>query len=205
MKVAVFGTKPYDRRSLDAANASHRHELVFLEPRLTVQTAKLASGCGGVCAFINDELGNATLELLASGGTRLIALRSAGFNHVDLKIAEKLGMKVARVPSYSPYAVAEHALALMMTLNRKTHRAYNRVREGDFSLAGLVGFDMHGRTAGIVGTGKIGVILGEILAGMGCKVLGFDPYPHDQFQNAARMWISRNCCGIRISSACIAR
>ena len=181
MKIAVFGTKPYDRRSLAAANAGERHDLHFLEPRLTVETAKLAAGCDGVCAFINDELGKATLELLSAGGTRLIALRSAGFNHVDLKAAEALGMKVVRVPSYSPYAVAEHALALMMTLNRKTHRAYNRVREADFSLEGLIGFDMNGRTAGIIGTGKIGVILAKILSGMGCRVLGFDPYPHEHF------------------------
>ena len=181
MKIAVFGTKPYDRRSLAAANTGQRHDLLFLEPRLTVETAMLAAGCGGICAFINDELGKATLELLSAGGTRLIALRSAGFNHVDLKAAEALGMKVVRVPSYSPHAVAEHALALMMTLNRKTHRAYNRVREADFSLDGLIGFDMDGRTAGIVGTGKIGVILAQILSGIGCRVLGFDPYPHEHF------------------------
>jgi len=182
MKVAVFGTKPYDRRSLEAANAERTHDLVFLEPRLTLQTAQLAAECPAVCAFINDELGRPSLELLAAGGTRLIALRSAGFNHVDLKATAELGMKVVRVPSYSPHAVAEHALALMMTLNRKTHRAYNRVREGDFSLDGLIGFDMYGRTAGIVGTGKIGVILAEILAGMGCKILGFDPYQSDHFK-----------------------
>ncbi|MGB8354845.1 MAG: 2-hydroxyacid dehydrogenase [Chthoniobacteraceae bacterium] len=181
MKIAVFGTKPYDRRSLAAANTGPRHDLLFLEPRLTAETAPLAVGCGGVCAFINDELGKATLQILAAGGTRLIALRSAGFNHVDLKTAGALGMKVVRVPSYSPYAVAEHALALMMTLNRKTHRAYNRVRESDFSLEGLIGFDMNGRTAGIIGTGKIGVILAQILSGMGCRVLGFDPYPHEHF------------------------
>jgi D-lactate dehydrogenase len=182
MKVSVFSTKPYDRRSLDAANAAYRHELFFFESRLTIITAKLAAGYGGVCAFINDELNAPALEILASGGTRLIALRSAGFNHVDLKAAEELGMKVLRVPAYSPHAVAEHALALMMTLNRKTHRAYNRVREGNFLLDGLIGFDMHGRTAGIVGTGRIGVILAGILAGMGCKILGFDPYPNDHFK-----------------------
>lgn len=182
MKVAVFSTKPYDRRSLEAANGREGHHLFFLEPRLTVSTAPLAAGHDAVCAFINDELHAGTLEILARGGTRLIALRSAGFNHVDLKAAGELGLKVLRVPAYSPHAVAEHALALIMTLNRKTHRAYNRVREGDFSLDGLLGFDVHGRTAGIVGTGKIGVILGEILAGMGCKILGYDPFPHDHFK-----------------------
>jgi D-lactate dehydrogenase len=182
MKVAVFSTKAYDRRSLEAANASHGHELFFLESRLAPTTAPLAAGHGAVCAFINDELHARTLEILAHGGTRLIALRSAGFNHVDLKAAAELGLKVLRVPAYSPHAVAEHALALIMTLNRKTHRAYNRVREGDFSLDGLLGFDMHGKTAGIVGTGKIGMILGEILAGMGCKLLGCDPFPHERFK-----------------------
>lgn len=182
MKVAVFSTKPYDRRSLETANAGHGHELIFFEARLTISTAKLADGCGAICAFINDELNAPALKLLAQGGTRLIALRSAGFNHVDLKTAEALGIKVLRVPAYSPHAVAEHALALIMTLNRKTHHAYNRVREGNFSLDGLLGFDVCGKTAGIVGTGKIGVILGEILAGMGCKVLGCDPFPNDYFK-----------------------
>jgi D-lactate dehydrogenase len=182
MKTAVFSTKPYDRRSIEAANAGAGHELFFFESRLTPATATLAAGYGAVCAFINDELNARTLELLALGGTRLVALRSAGFNHVDLEAAERLGIKVLRVPAYSPHAVAEHALALMMTLNRKTHRAYNRVREGNFSLDGLLGFDVCGRTAGIVGTGKIGLILGGILAGMGCRVLGFDPFENDAFK-----------------------
>jgi D-lactate dehydrogenase len=182
MKTAVFSTKPYDRRSIEAANAGTGHELFFFESRLTPATATLAVGYGAVCAFINDEMNARTLELLAGGGTRLVALRSAGFNHVDLEAAERLGIKVLRVPAYSPHAVAEHALALMMTLNRKTHRAYNRVREGNFSLDGLLGFDVCGRTAGIVGTGKIGVILGGILAGMGCRVLGFDPFENDAFK-----------------------
>jgi D-lactate dehydrogenase len=182
MKTAVFSTKPYDRRSIEAANAGARHELFFFESRLTPATAPLAASYGAVCAFINDELNAKTLELLAGGGTRLIVLRSAGFNHVDLEAAERLGIKVLRVPAYSPHAVAEHALALMMTLNRKTHRAYNRVREGNFSLDGLLGFDICGKTAGIVGTGKIGLILGGILAGMGCKVLGFDPFENDAFK-----------------------
>lgn len=186
MKVAVFSTKPYDRRSLEAANGQYGHELFFLESRLALPTAPLAAGHGAVCAFINDELNAGTLEILARGGTKLIALRSAGFNHVDLKATEELGLKVLRVPAYSPHAVAEHALALIMTLNRKTHRAYNRVREGNFSLDGLLGFDIQGKTAGIVGTGKIGVILGEILAGMGCKVLGYDPYPHDHFRKIGK-------------------
>ncbi len=182
MKVAVFSTKPYDRRSLDAANELYGQELFFFESRLTAATASLAAGHAAVCAFINDELNATVLKILFQGGTRLIALRSAGFNHVDLKVAEELGMKILRVPAYSPHAVAEHALALIMTLNRKTHRSYNRVREGNFSLDGLLGFDVHGKILGIVGTGKIGVILGGILAGMGCKVIGYDPYPSEAFK-----------------------
>ncbi len=182
MKVAVFSTKPYDRRSLETANDGQGHELSFLEPRLAEPTASLAAGCDAVCAFINDDMSAPVLKTLAAGGTRLIALRSAGFNHVDLKVAAELGIKVVRVPAYSPHAVAEHALALIMTLNRKTHRAYNRVREGNFSLEGLLGFDIAGKTAGIVGTGKIGLILGQTLSGMGAKVLGFDPYPSEEFK-----------------------
>jgi D-lactate dehydrogenase len=178
MRVAIFSTKGYDRQGLTAANESHGHELVFFEPRLTERTAPLAAGFDAVCAFVNDELSRPVLERLASAGTRLIALRSAGFNHVDLPASEELGLTVARVPAYSPFAVAEHTMALMLALNRKTHRAYNRVREGNFNLDGLLGFDMRGRTCGIVGTGKIGVIVAEILRGFGCRLIGFDPHPN---------------------------
>lgn len=177
MRVAVFSTKSYDRISLNAANKEGRQEFAYLEPHLNLETSVLAKGFEAVCVFVNDIVDAAVLKALHAGGTRLIALRCAGFNNVDLTAAKKLGITVARVPAYSPYAVAEHALALMLTLNRKTHRAYNRTREGNFSIEGLLGFDFHGRTAGVVGTGKIGVLVGRLLQAMGCKVLAFDPYP----------------------------
>lgn len=177
MRVAVFSQKPYDLEFLEAANAEHDHELVFFEVHLNPTTASLASGFPAVCAFVNDGLDAAVLETLAANGTRLIALRCAGFNNVDLAAADRLGLTVTRVPAYSPYAVAEHAVALILTLNRKTHRAFNRVREGNFALDGLLGFDLHGRTVGIVGTGKIGVCVARILNGFGCKLVAYDPYP----------------------------
>lgn len=176
MKIAVFSTQDFEREFFDAANASFRHELVYFSERLHDRTAQLAAGFPAVCAFITDQLDRATLTTLAVEGVRLVALRSAGFNNVDLAAAGKLDLTVLRVPAYSPYAVAEHAVALMLTLNRKIHRAYNRVREGDFQLDGLMGFDMFGKTAGIVGTGKIGAALARIMAGFGCKLLGFDTY-----------------------------
>jgi D-lactate dehydrogenase len=174
MKVAVFSTKTYDRQFLITANYDYEHELVFFEPRLTRETASLARNFAAVCVFVNDQLDAHVLEMLAAHGTRLIALRCAGFNNVDLKAAAKLGMAIVRVPAYSPYAVAEHTLGLILTLNRKIHRAYNRVREGNFSLDGLLGFDLHNRTIGIVGTGKIGQIVAQIVQGFGCQILAAD-------------------------------
>ncbi len=182
MKVAVFSTKEYDRQFLEVANYDHEHELVFFEVQLNRNTASLANRYPAVCIFVNDVADAATLEILASHGTSLIALRSAGFNHVDLKAAARLGMQVVRVPAYSPYAVAEHVVAMIQTLNRKTHRAYNRVREGNFSLEGLLGFDLHGRTIGVVGTGKIGQIFAQIMNGFGCKVLGYDLFKKPEFE-----------------------
>lgn len=179
MKVAVFSTKPHDRRFLDAANREAGHELVYFEPRLVPETAPLAAGFPAVCAFVNDRLDRPVVEVLAAGGTRLIALRSAGFNHVDLEAAEALGMTVVRVPAYSPYAVAEHTVGLMLALNRKLPRAAARVREGNFSLDGLLGFDVYGKTVGIVGTGKVGAVVARIMAGFGCRLLGYDPYPNE--------------------------
>lgn len=175
MDVAVFSTKPYDRRFLDAANAAGLHRLSYREARLNAETAPLARGSQAVCAFVNDELDRATLQALAGLGVRLVALRSAGFNHVDLGAARELGLAVARVPAYSPHAVAEHTLALILCLNRKIHKAYNRVREGNFALDGLLGFDLWGKTAGVVGTGKIGEAVCRILRGFGCEVLASDP------------------------------
>ena len=179
MRVAVFSTHSYDRQFLDAANAGGGHELRYLEARLTAATAALAAGCPAVCAFVNDRLDAAALTVLAAGGTRLIALRSAGFNHVDLAAAASLGLTVARVPAYSPHAVAEHTVGLILTLNRKIHRAYARVREGNFALDGLLGFDLAGRTAGVVGTGKIGTVVARILLGFDCRVVACDVAPNE--------------------------
>ncbi|MBX9944163.1 MAG: 2-hydroxyacid dehydrogenase [Reyranella sp.] len=175
MRVAVFSTKPYDRKFLDAANAEAGHELVYLESRLTLRTVTAAEGAEAVCAFVNDELDGSVIAALLQQGIRLIALRSAGFNNVDLVVARDLGMTVARVPEYSPHAIAEHTAALVLSLNRKTHRAYARVREGNFALDGLLGFDLVGRTVGIVGTGRIGAVFARIMTGFGCTILAFDP------------------------------
>ena len=174
MRIAVFSTKPYDRRFLEAANAGG-HGFAWIESRLDPATARLAEGCEAACLFVNDRADAAALEVLAAGGVRLLALRSAGFNHVDLPAAQRLGLAVGRVPAYSPEAVAEHAVALILTLNRHTHRAFNRVREGNFALEGLLGFDLHGKTVGIVGTGQIGLAFARIMAGFGCRLLGHDP------------------------------
>ena len=179
MRIAVFSTKPYDRRFLDDANRDLAHELVYFEPRLKAETTPLADRFSAVCAFVNDELDRPVLEALRAGGTSLVALRCAGFNHVDLRAAEELGVEVVRVPAYSPHAVAEHTLALILALNRRLHRAYNRVREGNFNLDGLLGFDLRGKTAGVVGTGRIGEAVIRILSGIGCEVLAYDPYPSD--------------------------
>jgi D-lactate dehydrogenase len=173
MRVAVFSTKKYDERFLAAAN-SGRHLLDFLEPRLDPKTVTLAAGYEAVCAFVNDRLDRDVLERLAAGGTRFVALRSAGFHHVDIEAAADLGLGVARVPAYSPTSVAEHTVALILGLNRKIHRAHARVREGNFSLEGLLGFDLGERTVGIVGTGMIGVEVARILTGFGCRLLGHD-------------------------------
>jgi len=175
MRVAVFSTKPYDRQHL--APVAGSHELVFIAARLDGITAALADGRDAVCCFVNDDLSRPVLERLAAGGTRLVALRCAGYNHVDLDAAQALGLTVARVPAYSPHAVAEHAVGLVLSLNRKIHRAYNRVRDGNFALDGLVGFDLHRRTVGVVGTGAIGTVLARIMTGFGCRVLAYDPAP----------------------------
>lgn len=180
MRVAVYSTKPYDEQFLTEANLSHRHDLTFLEPRLSRETVPLAAGAEAVCAFVNDDLSAGVLDGLARLGVRRVALRSAGFNHVDLQAAARLGISVTRVPGYSPHAVAEHCAALVLALNRRTHRAYNRVREGNFALTGLMGFDLFGKTVGIVGTGRIGSCFAGIMIGFGCRVVASDPYPNDE-------------------------
>jgi D-lactate dehydrogenase len=179
MKIAVYSSQPYERPLLHAANADAGHELVHLEASLTLLTAPLAAGCPAVSIFVNDNASAPVLERLAQGGTKVLALRSAGFNHVDLDAAERLGLTVLRVPAYSPHAVGEHTVGLMLTLNRKFHRAYARVREQNFSLNGLMGFDMRGKTVAVVGTGQIGAVVCEILRGFGCDVLGVDLVPND--------------------------
>ncbi len=179
--VAVFDTKPYDRAPLQTAAAGLDIEWRFLEFRLTAETVPLAKDAQAVCVFVSDRLDRPCLEGLARQGIKLVALRCTGFNNVDVAAARELKLTVTRVPVYSPYAVAEHAVALLLTLNRKTHRAYNRVRELNFSLNGLMGFDLHGKTAGIIGTGKIGRIVGQILRGFGMKVVAHDPYPNKEW------------------------
>jgi len=174
IKVAVFSTKAYDKVFLSKANESNRHELVFYEERLTEKTAPLAAGSEAVCVFVNDQLNESVQKKLVRNGVGLIALRCAGFNNVDLHSAEKLGLTVVRVPAYSPYAVAEHTIGLIMALNRKIHRAYFRVRDGNFSIEGLLGFELHDRIVGIIGTGKIGQVVTKCLAGFGCKIITND-------------------------------
>ncbi|KAK3335855.1 hypothetical protein B0T19DRAFT_395669 [Cercophora scortea] len=186
MKLAVFSAKPYDKRFLLRAHAKNHHfhstiELAFHDFPLSSDTVPLAHGADAVCVFVNDTLDRAVLEDLNCAGVRAVLLRCAGFNNVDLEAAERLGMFVANVPSYPPEAVAEFAVALIQTLNRNTHRAYNRVREGNFDLNGLLGKTLRGRTVGIVGTGRIGIALARILRGFGCRLLAYDPFPTSAF------------------------
>lgn len=178
MQIALFSARKYDRKFFDEANGRLRspHKIVYFEGELREDTAAIVRGreFACVCVFVNDRLDAPTLAILADAGVRLIALRCAGFNNVDRNAAKKLGLRVVRVPAYSPHAVAEHALALLLTLNRKTHKAYNRVREGDFSLDGLVGFDLYGRTVGVIGTGTIGSVFAGMMLALGCRVIAHD-------------------------------
>lgn len=182
MKVTVFSARSYDQRFLQAANTAARHHMRYVDVRLTAETAVLAGDADAVCGFVNDAFDRAALVRLQAGGIRLIALRSAGFNNVDLAAARDLNLTVACVPGYSPHAIAEHTIALILTLDRKTHRAYARVRDGNFALDGLLGFNLHGRTVGIVGTGQIGLAVARILHGFGCRLLGCDPVPAPAFE-----------------------
>ena len=191
MRVAIFSAKKYDREFLSTANAS-RHHLGFFEAHLNEETVGLATGFDAVCVFVNDHVNSAVIAKLRSLGVRLIALRCAGYNNVDLPAATKHGITVVRVPAYSPYAVAEHAIALMLALNRKVHRAYNRVREGNFALDGLVGFDMHGKTVGLIGTGQIGIVVAQILTGFGCPTLAFDPIQNPTCQSLGVRYVELN-------------
>lgn len=172
MKIAFFSTQPYDKEYFKRHN--RHHTITFYEAQLNEQTVNLCKGNDAICAFVNDNLDAQVIKALAVNGIKIIALRCAGFNNVDIGAARENNMAVVRVPAYSPHAVAEHALALIMTLNRKTHKAYNRVREGNFSLDRLTGFDVNGKTVGVIGTGKIGQCFAHIMLGLGCKVLAFD-------------------------------
>jgi D-lactate dehydrogenase len=189
MKTAVFSTKPYDAKFLVAANASVDHELNFFEEKLSPHTAKLAEGHAAVCAFVNDILNARTLDVLHRQNVRFVALRCAGFNQVDVRYASSLGMKITHVPAYSPYAVAEFALTLVLALNRRIHRAYNRVRDGNFSIDGLLGFDLHQKTVGVVGTGKIGRVLSGLFTGFGVNLLGHDLYQNREFTDLSGKYV----------------
>jgi D-lactate dehydrogenase len=180
MRVALFSSKSYDQKYFRLAQGFEDHYFEFFESRLRKKTARLTEGFDAVCVFVNDELNRETLEIIAAKGVKLIVLRCAGFNNVDLPAAAELGISVRRVPAYSPHAVAEHALALILTLNRKTQKAYNRVREGNFSLERLEGFDLYGKTVAVIGTGKIGEVFARNMKGLGCNVVAFDMYPNQK-------------------------
>ncbi len=190
--VRMFSAKPYDEAAFHAANVVHGHDLEFLPTRLEARTVGLAAGAPVVCAFVNDELDATVVRVLAAGGTRGVVLRCAGFNNVDLDTAAELGLRVLRVPAYSPNAVAEHTLALVLALNRSVHRAYNRVRDGNFSLDGLVGFDLAGATVPVVGTGTIGAIVARLLWHLRCKVLAVDPFPDGHLVDLGVEYVSFN-------------
>ena len=181
MKIAVFSTHKFEKQILQNA-AKGKHELVFIEVPLSAVTAVMAQGCEAVCVFVNDDASAPVLSRLKELGVCFLVLRSAGYNNVDLGAAIKLGIKLARVPEYSPYAVAEHTVALMLALNRKLIKAHSRVRDSNFTLDGLTGFDMHGKTAGIIGMGKIGRVVGKILHGFGCHLLAYDPFPNPKLE-----------------------
>lgn len=183
MKLAIFSTKPYVKKFFNEANEQFGHEIKYFKPSLSEETVLLAEGYDGLCVFVNDEVNARVIEKLSEYGVRLIALRSAGFNNVDLEAANKHNITVARVPAYSPYSVAEHTIALLLSLNRKINRAHNRVREGNFLLDGLLGFDIHGKRAGVIGTGKIGQAVANILHGFGCKIYAYDKYQNPNCLN----------------------
>ncbi len=190
LQMAVFNTKPYVEEFFHRANERFGHRLTFFKPRLSDETVDLAKGFDAVCIFVNDAADAPILTRLKELGVRLVALRCAGFNNVDLEAAERLGLSVVRVPAYSPYAVAEHTVGLILALNRRIHRAHQRVREGNFSLDGLMGFDLHGTPVGIVGTGKIGQIVARILHGFGCELYAYDIQPNPDCEKLGVTYVS---------------
>ncbi|RZN55203.1 2-hydroxyacid dehydrogenase [Avibacterium paragallinarum] len=190
MKIAIYSTKNYDRKYFELVNVKYGFDLEFFDFMLNESTAKMAEHCDVVCIFVNDDGSRKVLEKLAALGVKMVALRCAGFNNVDLKAAQDLGIKVVRVPAYSPEAVAEHTVGLMLTLNRKIHRAYQRTREANFSLEGLSGFNMHGRTVGVIGTGKIGIAVMRILKGFGMHILAYDPFKNPVAEELGTEYVS---------------
>jgi len=192
MKIAFFYAKNFEKPQFDAVNASHGHEIHYIDAALNSTTAPLAKGCDAVCVFVNDKCDAATVDILATGGVKLILCRSAGFNQVDLAAVKRHGMTVMRVPAYSPESIAEHAVGMILTLVRNLHHQYNRVRNGNFAMDNLVGFTLAGRTAGIVGTGNIGRATARILKGFGCKLLGSDPYPHADMTALGMTYVERD-------------
>jgi D-lactate dehydrogenase len=189
MKIIFFSAKPYDEEYFKSSNVHYQHDIHFVEARLFPETVSLLNGESVVCTFVNDSLDRAVLSGLSQAGVKLIALRCAGYNNVDLKSTQQYGLRVVRVPAYSPYAVAEHALCLMLALNRKVYRAYNRVREGNFSLEGLLGFDFHGRTLGLIGSGRIGLEVARITTAMGVRVLISDPLKNPQCEKLGAHYV----------------
>jgi D-lactate dehydrogenase len=174
MKIAIFSTKSYDKIYLEKHKANSSHTFTYFETALNADTTNLTIGFEAVCVFVNDKIDKKTIENLSKNGVKLIALRCAGFNNVDVKAAQGKNIKVVRVPAYSPEAVAEHAVAMILTLNRKTHKVYNRVRESNFSLENLTGFNLYGKTIGVIGTGQIGIAFCKIMLGFGCKIMAYD-------------------------------
>jgi D-lactate dehydrogenase len=189
MKVLVYSSRPYDREFLEAVNQG-KHEFHFTETRLEEDTALLAKDFPAVCCFVSDSISSEVLQELYDGGTKLVLLRSAGFNNVDLKASDRLGMAVMRVSNYSPYAVAEFAVGMILAMNRNIHRAYQRVRDGNFRLDGLLGFDLNGKSVGVVGTGRIGSIFAKIMNGFGCSLLGFDKYQNQDCIKLGMRYVS---------------
>lgn len=192
MKIAFFYAKEFEKPQFNAVNATHGHEITYIEATLNRTTAPLAKGCDAVCIFVNDKCDAPTVDQLAAGGVKLILCRSAGFNQVDLAAVKRHGMAVMRVPAYSPESIAEHAVGMTLSLVRNLHHQYNRVRRGDFSMDSLVGFTLAGRTAGIVGTGNIGRATARIFQGFGCRLLGSDPYPHEEMTRIGMTYVERD-------------
>jgi D-lactate dehydrogenase len=192
MRIAFFSTKAFEHPYIRAACEAEGHEPVLFEERMHLLTAPLAAGFEAVCVFVNDSIAADTMKILAEGGTRLVLCRSAGFNHIDLEAAKAHGIAVMRVPAYSPESVAEHAVGVVLSLVRNLHHQYNRVRNGNYAMDNLAGFTLSGKTAGVVGTGTIGLAVARILAGFGCKLIGTDPFPNPECKKLGMTYVERD-------------